>query len=237
MKDCPLLPKGFKVMRRIVLIVAPLLLLGGGTTFAQTPAQPAQPAPTGQAAPQQPAPKPTTPPATPAQPAVPPKPFPEGAKVAYVIMQRVFFESNDGKAAAAKMQALEQKKTSEINEKNKLLQGLSQKLEKEGSVMSASAQADLQKQAERTRLDIERATQDAQQELQELQGQIEQDFNRKVQPLLAEVAQEKGLHFIFNGQGSGIAWADPGLDVTADVIKKLDSAPKTPAAAPKPPGQ
>ena len=33
MKDCPLLPKGFKVMRRIVLIVAPLLLLGGGTIF------------------------------------------------------------------------------------------------------------------------------------------------------------------------------------------------------------
>jgi outer membrane protein len=155
-------------------------------------------------------------------------------------MQRVFFESADGKAAATKMQALEQKKTAEISEKNKALQGLTQKLEKEASVMSASAQADLQKQAERTRLDIERATQDAQQELQELQGQIEQDFNRKVQPLLAQVAEEKGLHFIFNGQGSGIAWADTGLDVTAEVIKKLDVSTKTPAPAPattKPPGK
>ncbi|MCA1585809.1 MAG: OmpH family outer membrane protein, partial [Acidobacteria bacterium] len=126
-------------------------------------------------------------------------------------------------------------------EKNKSLQGLTQKLEKEGSVMSVAAQADLQKQAERMRLDIERATQDAQQELQELQGQIEQDFNRKVQPLLAQVAAEKDLHFIFNGQGAGIAWADTGLDVTAEVIKKLDAAQKTPAPATppatKPPGQ
>jgi outer membrane protein len=227
-------------MRRIALIVAAVLVIVVGATSGQTPAQPTQPAPSGQAPPQQPAPKPATPPATqPPTPAAPPKPFPEGAKIAYVIMQRIFFESTDGKAAAAKIQALEQKKTTEINEKNKALQGLTQKLEKEASVMSPSAQADLQKQAERTRLEIERSTQDAQQELQELQGQIEQDFNRKVQPLLGQVAQEKGLHFIFNGQGSGIAWADSGLDVTADVIKKLDAATKTPAPPPatKPPGQ
>jgi hypothetical protein len=30
-------------------------------------------------------------------------------------------------------------------------------------------------------------------------------------------------------------WADPGLDISADVIKKLDAAPASPAITPKPP--
>jgi Skp family chaperone for outer membrane proteins len=47
------------------------------------------------------------------------------------------------------------------------------------------------------------------------------------------VRKEKGLHFVFNAQESGLVAADPGLDITADVIKKLDSV--KPAAGAKPP--
>ena len=36
---------------------------------------------------------------------------------------------------------------------------------------------------------------------------------------------------VFNAVESGIAWAAPGLDLTADVVKKLDAA--KPAATPK----
>lgn len=217
-------------MRRIALFVAPMLVLAGTATFAQTPAQPPQPAPK-PAAPTPTAPTPSLPPPTAA-----PKPFPEGARIAYVVLQRIANESGDGKQATARIQALQQKKTTELNEKNKQLQGLQQKLEKESSVMSAAAQGDLQKQIERLQVDIQRATQDAQQEIQELQAQLQQDFTRKVEPVLAQVGQEKGLHFIFNGPDSGLVWADGGLDITADVIKKLDTAPKAPAAT-KPPGQ
>jgi hypothetical protein len=51
--------------------------------------------------------------------------------------------------------------------------------------------------------------------------------------VLDEVRKEKGLHFIFNGPDSGLVAADPGLDISGEVIKKLDSK-GTPA---KPPAQ
>ena len=41
----------------------------------------------------------------------------------------------------------------------------------------------------------------------------------------------KGLHLVISMLDSGILAADMGLDITGDVIKKLDSAPATPAAA------
>jgi outer membrane protein len=196
------------------------LILAGSvvTTSAQKPA----PAPQ--------APAPAAPSVTP--PPSPPAPFPEGAKWAFVVLQRIANESADGKAATAQIQALQQKKAAELNERNKQLQGIQAKLEKEASVMSATAQADLTKQAERLTTEIQRFTQDAQQELTELQEQLRMQFEARVQPVLDEVRQEKGLHFIFNGPDSGLVAADPGLDISLDVIKKLDAA--KPAGA-KPP--
>jgi outer membrane protein len=195
---------------------------------AQKPAAPAAPAPQTQ--------KPTTPaptqPAPAPAPATPPAPFPEGAKVAFVVLQRIANESAEGKAASTRIQGLQQKKAQELSEKQKQLQGIQAKLEKEGSVMSATAQGDLTKQAEKLNTDIQRFTQDAQQELAELQQQLQQQFEARVSPVLEEVRKEKGLHFIFNGPDSGLVAADPGLDISLDVIKKLDSA--KPAGA-KPP--
>ncbi len=62
------------------------------------------------------------------------------------------------------------------------------------------------------------------------------DFVKKVTPVLQSVATERGLQILFNGTEAGFAWVDPGLDLTDDVIKKLDAAGKTAAApaTPKP---
>jgi outer membrane protein len=129
---------------------------------------------------------------------------------------------------------LQQKKANELNDKNKQLQTLQQKLEKEGAVLSASAQGDLQKQIEKLNVEIQRFTQDAQQEIQDLQNNLQAQFQQKIDPILAEVGKEKGLHFIFNGPDSGLVWADLGLDISAEVVKKLDAGFKG-TAAPKPP--
>ena len=217
---------------RVLLGVAVLsLMLAAAPTFAQTPA-PAQPAPAGQ----QPAPKPTTPAQPPPAP-VPtqaPRPFPEGSKFAYINIQRIANESGEGKSATAKVQALNQKKVQELNEKNKQLQADQQKLQSGGTVMSDQARAELEKRIERTQVDIQRATQDAQQEVQELQQELQNEFQRKLMPIVQQVSQEKGIHILFSAADSGIVWADTGLDITNDVIKKFDtSAPAT--TAPKPP--
>ena len=232
-------------MKGFVLAAALAVMLAGAPTFAQTQ-PPAQPTPQAQPAPQKPAPapaqpagqKPATPaPTTPAQtPAQPPRPFPEGAKIAFVVLQRIVNESAEGKAASGQIQALQQKKATELNDKNKQLQGIQQKLEKEGTVMAANVQGDLQKQAEKIQVEIQRFTQDAQQEIQDLQNNLQAQFQQKIDPILAQVGQEKGLHFIFNGPDSGLVWADTGLDISSDVIKRLDAAYK-PTATAKPPAK
>jgi outer membrane protein len=218
-------------MNGLALVAACSLVLSASPVFAQAPAAPA-PAPAAQA--------PAA--AAPAQAApAAPKPFPAGAKVAYVVLQRIANESADGRVATTRIQALQQKKAAELNEKNKQIQGLQQKLEKEGSVMSVAAQADLQKQVEKRNVDVQRFTQDAQAEVQELQQNLQQEFQDRLAPVLQKVAEEMGLQFVFNGPDAGLVWADAALDISADVIRALDSAKPAPAkpapAATKPPGR
>jgi len=191
---------------------------------APAPARPAQPAPATQA--------PTQAPSTPPPAAQPPAPFPAGAKVAYFNPQAVFQTSADGKAAVSRVNALIQKKQTENADKAKLLQGNQQKLQTSGSVMNEAARTQLEKEIERQTKDAERFQQDAQAEINELQQEVQNEFVKKLSPIIEALANEKGLHIVFNAVESGIAWAAPGLDLTADVVKKLDAAVK-PAATPK----
>jgi len=208
-----------------------LMAMGAAPVFAQpapapAPARPAQPAPA------QPAQTPPAQPPAAAVPAQPPAPFPAGAKIAYFNPQAVFQNSADGKAAVSRVNALIQKKQTENADKAKLLQGNQQKLQTSGSVMNEAARSQLEKEIERQTKDAERFQQDAQAEINELQQEVQNEFVKKLSPILEQIANEKGLHILFNAVESGIAWAAPGLDLTADVVKKLDAVAK-PAATPK----
>jgi Skp family chaperone for outer membrane proteins len=211
-----------------------LFALSAAPVLAQTPAKPAtqQPKPAAPTAqpPAAPAPAPAPAPAIPAQP---PAPFPAGAKIAFFNPQAVFQASADGRAAVARVNALIQKKQTENADKAKLLQGNQQKLQTSGSVMNETARVQLEKEIEKQTKEAERFQQDAQAEINELQQEVQNDFVKKMSPILDQLAAEKGLHLVFNAGQSGISWAAPGLDLTPEVIKKLDG-PKTPSAPPKP---
>ncbi|MGH9384756.1 MAG: OmpH family outer membrane protein [Vicinamibacterales bacterium] len=231
-------------MKAFVVVAGFGVLLATSPTLAQAPAAqtpPQTPPAQTSAKPAAPAPQTPAPAPAPAPAAAAPREFPAGAKIAYVVLQRIANESADGRVATTRIQALQQKKAAELNEKNKALASSQQKLEKEGSVMSLSAQNELQKQIERMTTDVQRFTQDAQQEVQELQQQLQAEFQQRLEPVLQAVAQEKGLQFVFNGPDAGLVWADSALDISADVIRRLDSAkppvPKPPAAPTKPPGR
>ena len=213
-----------------------IALSAAAPLLAQPAAQQPKPAQTPATAQPKPAQPPATPapaqPATPAPPAQPPAPFPAGAKIAFFQPEVAFQNSTEGKAALARVQALVQKKQTENADKAKQLQANQQKLQTSGSVMNDAARSQLEKEIERQQKEAERFQQDAQAEINELQQEVQNDFVKKMSPILDQLAAEKGLHLVFNAGQSGISWAAPGLDLTAEVIKKLDASKG--GTAPKP---
>jgi Skp family chaperone for outer membrane proteins len=165
-------------MKRFLLIV---LALTATSSFAQVAP------PTNRGA----APPPATPPQV---------PLPPGAKIAYVNVAAIAANSVDGKAANAKMEALANKKKSELAANQKTPQ------------------------------DSQRFQQEAQLELQKLQAELQGEFQQKLVPILQKMAQEKHLSMLLSAQEAGLIWAEPGLDLTNEAIRRLDAAT---AAAPK----
>jgi Skp family chaperone for outer membrane proteins len=217
-------------MRLLAIALASTMTLAAGVSHAQAPAAQAP----GTQKPAAPAP---APPATqkPAAPAPPQARFQEGLKYAYVRLDLIAAQSTEGKAAADKIKALQEQKSRELNEKNKTLQTAQQKLESGGSVLSDAARAQLQTEIDRQQRDLQRFTEDAQQDVQNLAQQVEEDFNRKLQPIIDKVATDKQVHFVFNAGQSGLVWATPGMDLTAEVITALNAGGGAKPAAPAPP--
>ena len=200
------------------------LLLSAAPLYAQAAGQPrpAAPSPAPPAA-AQPAPAP-----------VPPPPFPAGAKIAFVNLQQVANLSGEGKISTGKVQALMQKKQTEAQTKSKALADAQAKLQTSGGIMSEAARAQLEKDIERMNVEGQRFQQDAQAEINELSQQLQNEFQQKLFPVLEVVSKEKGIQVLLSAADAGVVWAEGGLDLTLDVVKKLDTmdaAAKAPAPA------
>jgi outer membrane protein len=214
-----------RVLRFLMVITAVSVLAVGSALAQATP-------------PAAPASQQTTPPAVAAPPPLPPKPdaprpYPEGAKIAYIDIQAVASNSVEGKAATAKLQELEKKKVAEITEKNKQLESAKTKQQTSSTLMNDSARLALEKEVDKLTREVQFLQQEAQSERQALQAELQVDFQRKLNPILEQVGKEKNLHMLVDINNAGAVWVDTGLDLTSEVIKRLDAAKSTAAPVKK----
>jgi translation initiation factor IF-2 len=210
-------------MRGSAVAASLAVVLSAAPLFAQAPGQ-AKPA----------APPPAQPPATQSAPPLqPPAPFPAGAKIAYVNLQQVANLSGEGKASTAKVQALMQKKQAEAQTRAKALADAQAKLASSSALLSDAARGQLEKDIERMNIEGQRFQQDAQAEINEMSQQLQSEFQQKLFPVLEAVSKEKSIQVLLSAADAGVVWAEAGLDLTLDVVKKLDAmtAAAKPAAA------
>lgn len=176
-------------------------------------------------------PKPTTPPtqpplATAPKPAPePPAPFPQDAKIAFVDIQEIANQSAAGKDASAKLKALNDKKMADLQAKNKQLQDMMAKRDQGGAVLSEPARAQLEKDIENLQRQLQFDQQTAQSDVTDLQNELQAEFQKKLIPIIEQIGKDKGLHAVFSKGDAGAIYVGPGLDITQEVIKRLDAAP------------
>lgn len=217
-------------LKTMIVVAALALALGAGPAWAQA-------APAGGQTPTQ-TPPATGTPAAPAQPpaatAAAPRPFPEGAKIAYIDLQYIASNSAEGKAATAKIQEFAKKKTAELEGKQKALEAARNKLLQGGTVLSEAARSQMEKDIDKMARELQFAQQEAQSEQQQLTQDLQNDFQTRLNPVIDAVAKEKGLQLVFSIADSGAVWADTGLNISLEVMKRLDAGAKTPAPAATP---
>jgi Skp family chaperone for outer membrane proteins len=208
----------------MLAIAALALALAAGPALAQPPGT-AKPAPDTQKPAAPATQKPAEP--APAAQAPAPRPFPEGAKIAYIDLQFIASNSAEGKQATAKIQEFAKKKTAELEGKSKALESMRSKLLQGGTVLSDTARGQMEKDIDKMARELQFAQQEAQSEQQALTTDLQNDFQTRLNPIIDVVANEKGLHYVLSIADSGVVWVNTGLNISAEVMKRLDAAVKT----------
>jgi Skp family chaperone for outer membrane proteins len=207
-------------MRRVTIVFAVSAVLVAAVASAQT-APPPTPPTTQQAPP--PAGQKPAPPA-PAQPKPEPVPFPADAKVAYIDLQQIVQVSSLGKAGRSQMQALNDKLSGALAAKNKEIQALQEKMKTQQGVVSDTVYNNMAKELDKLTREAQFMQQDAQVQVDQLNQELLDSFQKKVLPIVEELRKERGLWIIFAlGDNSNIAAAHAGLDLSAEIVKRLDS--------------
>jgi Skp family chaperone for outer membrane proteins len=133
--------------------------------------------------------------------------------------------SKTARAAIAQVEAFERKKSTEVESKAAELQKRQVELQKQSTSMSPRAVADLQRAFDKSRLEFDRFQQDARAEVDAMQSKFDAEFRIKLAPIVDEISKEKGLHFVFGiEQASMVAWWSPAVDISDEVVKRLDGA-------------
>jgi Skp family chaperone for outer membrane proteins len=138
---------------------------------------------------------------------------------------RAYALSPDGKAAQARLSALEAQKAGEIETRRRSIEAQRAELAKAGSVLTDVARAQRTQAIQRFEVDLERFIQDAQSEVMGVQRGLENAFLSKLRPALEGVIKERALKLVLNEDAGHVAWADPSLDITPAVVVALQASP------------
>ena len=147
-------------------------------------------------------------------------PFPEDARIAYVDIDRVAALSGEGKAAAAKLDELRNKKAAEVSARGKEVEALQTKLTTTASILNETTRRQLERQFQRAQIDFQRFSEDAQAEVQEAQRETLRGFNAQLFPVIDQIAKEKKLWAVFGNDNA--MWWNTAIDLTEEVARRLD---------------
>jgi outer membrane protein len=142
----------------------------------------------------------------------------DAIRLAYVSPQRAFYESNDGKAAQARLSSIEAETSREVESRSAKLKALQQGLAERASVLAEGARREREQEINRFEIDLQRFVEDAQARFLGIRRDLENAFLAKFGPAVDSIAKKRGLLFVLNQDSGVLVWVDPRLDITADVI-------------------
>ncbi|MCC7009098.1 MAG: OmpH family outer membrane protein [Acidobacteria bacterium] len=144
---------------------------------------------------------------------------PAPLRIAVVSSQRISAESAPGKAAVAKVQALQQQRNADLRTRQQAIEALRQRI---AQAPDAGALAPLLREEQQQRAEFERSAAQAQVDVQALQRQLNADLGRVVRTVLEELAKARGVDVVLNLE-TAVVWVGPSLDLTNAVIERLNA--------------
>jgi outer membrane protein len=159
-------------------------------------------------------------------------------KIGVINVRQAIVTTSEGKQASAELQSQFAARQSELENLNKQINDLKQRLSAGQATLSQEEQARLTRQGELLARQLQRKQDEYQEDVNASQGEVIDKIGRKMIDVLDRYARENGYVVILDSsaQNTPILYASNQNDVTPDIIRLYDQAYplKAGSATPKP---
>lgn len=152
-------------------------------------------------------------------------------KIAYVDLQRVMLEVEDGKAAKGRLQKWLDDRQKEIDKEQEALKKEKETLDKQASAMSADVKQQKAEELQRKVMLLAQKWEKSRAEAANKERQEMEPIIGKIDQVVATIAERDDLAFVLERRDSGIVFARSQHDISNEVIRAYNSSAKKPAAS------
>lgn len=147
----------------------------------------------------------------------------QNQKIAVISTQAIIEGSEAGKAAIEQLRQLQEQKSQEVQTKQQEIEDLRNRLAEGRLSLAEERIQEMQTELETKVRELRRLQEDAAAELNKRQEQVLSDVERRVMPIINQMGEEEGYTLIFRKFDSGLIYVDDAVDITAQVIERLDA--------------
>lgn len=145
-------------------------------------------------------------------------------KFAFVDSIRAAANSKEGKAAQERLKNMTDQKREEFRPKEEKLKRLQEEFETQRFVLSKEALQERELDMLKGRRNLERDLQEAQEEFEIEQRKLMQPILKAVLDAVSDIARDKGYHVVLEKQSPGVLFYSDDLDITDQVIERLNES-------------
>jgi len=160
-------------------------------------------------------------------------------KVGVINIRQAIVTTGEGKVASAELQSQFASRQNEIENLNKQINDLQQRLQAGANKLSQEEEARLRQQGQRLTQRLDRMNTEYQEDVNAAQADVIDRIGRKMVDVLDRYARENGYSVVLDSsaQSTPILYASTQIDLTQDIIRLYDQAypVKATAAAPAKP--
>jgi outer membrane protein len=164
-----------------------------------------------------------TPPA-PAATAAPVGTLPANLRIAIIDTERILATSQIGKKALGELKKLQETKEGELRARAQEIKDLQDKIQSGKLSLAEEKLAEIGKQIEDKEILLRRMQDDAARDFNKKKEELLGGIEEKVVPVITKAGKELGYTLIFKKFESGLIYADEAVDITTEIVQRLDAA-------------
>ena len=146
------------------------------------------------------------------------------APIAIVSMQKILEESKKGKEIQKKFESSVASEKKEVEKREGAIKKMQEEYNRDEATMSDEQRRKKQRDIQKHIGDLQQYVSEAQEKMSAKRTELLKTLVEPAKEIVVKVAKEKGIGAVFERGESGLLYAADAIDLTPEVIKRIDSA-------------